>query len=57
VSMPLLWSQVRSGLDPKRFTILTVPPLLAKSDAWQDYCDGERPLSPAIKRLNKAKAA
>ena len=57
VSMPLSWSQVRSGLDPKRFTIRTVPNLIARSDAWQDYWDGERPLSPAIKRLNKAKAA
>src|SRR5260370_171397 len=31
--------------------------LIAKSAAWQDYCEAERPLGPAIKRLNKAKAA
>lgn len=57
VSMPLSWAQVRSGLDPKRFTIATVPGLIARSTAWQDYCDSERPLVQAIKRLNKAKAA
>lgn len=57
VSMPLLWTQMRSGLDPKRFTIRTAPGLIAKSGAWEDYCEAERPLGPAIKRLHKAKAA
>ncbi len=56
VSMPLLWTQLRSKIDPKRFTIRTVPGLIAKSTAWQDYCDAERPLAPAIKRLTKARA-
>jgi bifunctional non-homologous end joining protein LigD len=51
VSMPLTWSQVRKDLDPKRFTIHTVPGLLKKSKAWQDYCDSERPLQSAIKTL------
>jgi bifunctional non-homologous end joining protein LigD len=57
VSMPLLWTQLRPGLDPKRFTVRTVPGLIAKSTAWQDYGDSERPLAPAIKRLTKATAA
>ncbi|MDR9773045.1 DNA ligase D [Rhizobium hidalgonense] len=57
VSMPLTWTQVKSDLDPKRFTIRTVPALLSKSPAWEDYCDGERPLEQAIKRLGKASAA
>jgi len=55
VSMPLLWSQVRGGLDPQRFTLKTVPALLAKSTAWADYCDAERPLSSAIRKLVAAK--
>ncbi|MFB2567438.1 DNA ligase D [Rhizobium sp. IMFF44] len=57
VSMPLTWTQVKADLDPKRFTIRTVPALIAKSPAWQDYCDGERPLEQAIKRLGKSKRA
>jgi bifunctional non-homologous end joining protein LigD len=54
VSMPLNWSQVKKGLDPKRFTVRTVPGLLRDSSAWQDYCDGQRSLEQAIKRLSKA---
>jgi bifunctional non-homologous end joining protein LigD len=57
VSMPLTWTQVKSDLDPKRFTARTVPALLAKTSAWEDYCDGQRPLEQAIKRLGKHKAA
>jgi bifunctional non-homologous end joining protein LigD len=57
VSMPLLWTQLRPGLDPLRFTIRTAPSLIAKSTAWQEYCDAERPLAPAIKRLTRSKAA
>jgi bifunctional non-homologous end joining protein LigD len=57
VSMPLEWAQLRSGIDSRRFTIRSVPGLVAKGGAWQDYCDAERPLAPAIKRLTKAKAA
>jgi bifunctional non-homologous end joining protein LigD len=51
VSMPLAWGQVRKGLDPRKYTIRTVPPLLAKLTAWDDYCDSERPLAEAIRRL------
>ncbi|WP_327414802.1 non-homologous end-joining DNA ligase LigD [Sinorhizobium medicae] len=45
VLMPLTWTQVQSNLDPKRFTVRTVPALLAKASASEDYyCDGQRPL-------------
>jgi bifunctional non-homologous end joining protein LigD len=57
VSMPIVWSQVRAGLDPQQFTIRTAPKLIAKSKAWAEYCDSERPLLPAIKRLVRPKAA
>jgi bifunctional non-homologous end joining protein LigD len=53
VSMPLTWSQVKSDLNPSRFTIGTVPALIAKSDAWKDYGQSGRPLAEAIKRLEK----
>ena len=51
VSMPLNWNQVKSGLDPQRFTMQTTWASLKKSKPWQDYCDGERPLKNAIERL------
>jgi bifunctional non-homologous end joining protein LigD len=51
VSMPVHWSQVRGGLDPKRFTITTAPALLAKSKPWADYCGSEVPLKAAIRKF------
>jgi bifunctional non-homologous end joining protein LigD len=51
VSMPLTWSQVRKSLDPKRFTIHTVPDLVKKSDAWEDYAKAGRSLKSAIAAL------
>ena len=56
VSMPLNWPSVKAGLDPKRFTLRTAPALLAKSKAWDDYCDAERPLRDAIKKLTRSTA-
>jgi bifunctional non-homologous end joining protein LigD len=53
VSMPIAWAQVKHGLDPLQFTLLTVPELLKKSKAWSDYCDSERPPLEAIIKLSK----
>jgi bifunctional non-homologous end joining protein LigD len=53
VSMPLTWTQVKTGLDPARYTVRTVPALVKKLKAWEDYCDSDRPLANAIKRLGK----
>lgn len=51
VSMPLTWSAVKKGLNPKRFTIRTAPVLLKKSGAWKDYAKAEKPLLPVLKKL------
>jgi bifunctional non-homologous end joining protein LigD len=51
VSFPLNWTQVKKGLDPEKYTIRTVPALIRKSTAWNDYCEGERPLVVAMERL------
>jgi bifunctional non-homologous end joining protein LigD len=51
VSMPIIWPQVKRGLDPMQYTIRTVPQILKKSKAWSDYCDGERPLLEAMAKL------
>ena len=58
VSMPLTWTQVKKGLDPAKYTIRTAPKLVKGMSAWEDYCDSERSLAAAIKRLERgAKAA
>lgn len=54
VSMPLTWQQVKAGLDPKRYTLRTVPALMKKTRAWREYGDSERPLEPAIRQLVNA---
>jgi bifunctional non-homologous end joining protein LigD len=56
VSMPLHWSQVRNGLDPKRFTMTTAPALLAKGKPWADYCESEVPLKAAIQKFVKQRS-
>ncbi len=57
VSMPLTWAQVKTGLDPRRFTIRTVPALIRKSKAWTEYEEAARPLEGAIKALGKSRIA
>ena len=53
VSMPLTWTQVRSDLDPRKYTLRTVPGLLTKTKAWADYDKAGRPIKAAIERLAK----
>ncbi len=50
ISMPLAWTQVRSGLDPSRFTIRTAPALLRKTRPWADYARSATSLRRAIRR-------
>jgi bifunctional non-homologous end joining protein LigD len=51
VSMPLTWAQLKGDLDPKRFTVRTVPALLAKSKAWEGYDDAASSIKAAMKKL------
>ncbi|HEU5442252.1 MAG TPA: DNA ligase D, partial [Steroidobacteraceae bacterium] len=57
VSMPLTWTQARTGLDPLKFTIRTARALLDRSGAWQGYAEASRPLLPAIEKLAGRTAA
>jgi bifunctional non-homologous end joining protein LigD len=57
VSMPLSWSQVRKGLDPKRFTLRRAAAQIAKSDAWKEYFEAARALPRRIKRRSTKKLA
>ena len=49
--MPLTWLQVRAGLDPAKYTVLTAAKLIASSDAWEGYDKADGDLAQAIKRL------
>jgi bifunctional non-homologous end joining protein LigD len=51
VSMPVTWAQVGGDLDPKRYTIRTVPALLARTKAWQGYDEAATSIKAAIKKL------
>jgi bifunctional non-homologous end joining protein LigD len=53
VSMPLVWRDVKKGLDPKAFTVRTAPALLAKAKPWKDYAAGARSLTDAIKHITR----
>jgi bifunctional non-homologous end joining protein LigD len=51
VSMPLTWAQVRGDLDPKRYTVRTVPALLARTRAWDGYDDAASSVRAAVEKL------
>ena len=55
VSMPLTWAQVRGDLDPKRYTVRTVPALLAKTKAWEGYDGAASSIKAAMKKLSTPK--
>jgi bifunctional non-homologous end joining protein LigD len=55
VSMPIGWSQVKPGLDSKRFTVRTAPALFRKSSAWKDYAAAAGSLRDAIRKLTGEK--
>jgi bifunctional non-homologous end joining protein LigD len=50
VSMPLTWRQVRSGLEPARFTVRTAPSLMARDKPWRNYAGSSASLRSAIRR-------
>lgn len=54
VSMPLTWAQVKGDLDPKRFTVRTVPALLKKTKAWDGYDDAAASIKAAIRKLGSS---
>jgi bifunctional non-homologous end joining protein LigD len=53
VSMPLLWKEVRRGLDPKRYTVRSAPALLGKIKPWEDYAPAARSLAHAIQSITR----
>jgi bifunctional non-homologous end joining protein LigD len=55
VSMPIGWPQVKSGLDPQRFTVRTAPGILQKGNMWDGYADAAGSLKEAIKKITRTK--
>ncbi|APG09114.1 bifunctional non-homologous end joining protein LigD [Bradyrhizobium elkanii] len=55
VSMPVTWAQVKGDLDPKRYTVRTVPGLLARSKAWDGYDEAASSIKSAMKKLAEKK--
>jgi bifunctional non-homologous end joining protein LigD len=51
VSMPVLWKDVRRGLDPKKFTVRSAPTLLRKARPWEGYAEAARSLADAIRSV------
>jgi bifunctional non-homologous end joining protein LigD len=51
ISMPIHWKDVKSTLDPTRYTIRTGPAVLEKSKPWADYSKAARSLSSAIRKV------
>ena len=54
VSMPLVWRDVKKGLEPKKFTVRSAPALLGKNKPWKDYTAGARSLADAIKHITRS---
>lgn len=51
IAFPLSWGQVKTGLDPRAFTLPDAPALLKTPDAWKDFRSAETNLRPVLKRL------
>jgi len=51
LAFPLSWSQVRTGLDPRAYTLHDAAALLKKPDPWKDFRDGAVNLRPVLKKV------
>ena len=51
VAFPLSWGQVKTGLDPRAFTLHDAAALLKKPDPWKDFRDGAVNLRPILKKV------
>jgi len=51
IAFPLSWGQVKSGLDPKAYTLHEAAALLKKPDPWKDFRAGAVNLRPVLKKV------
>ena len=50
LAFPLSWGQVKTGLDPKAFTLHDAAALLKKPDPWKDFRGSAVNLRPLLKK-------
>ncbi|MGQ0740972.1 MAG: non-homologous end-joining DNA ligase [Alphaproteobacteria bacterium] len=55
VAMPLEWSKLRTGVNPKRFHVANASIWLKAGDPWRDLDRAAAPLGAAIKRIKQMK--
>jgi bifunctional non-homologous end joining protein LigD len=51
LAFPLSWSQVKTGLDPKAWTLHDAAALLKKPDPWTDFRGSAVNLRPVLKKV------
>jgi bifunctional non-homologous end joining protein LigD len=51
IAFPLSWSQVKSGLDPRAYTLHDAAALLKKPDPWKEFRAAEVNLRPILKEV------
>jgi bifunctional non-homologous end joining protein LigD len=51
ISMPLDWKDVKSSLDPLRYTVRTAARILQKTKPWEQYASGARSLLGAMRTM------
>ena len=56
VSMPIPWQEITKKLDPKRFTLRTVPHLIAKrADPWREMAEVRQTITQRARRAVRLK--
>jgi bifunctional non-homologous end joining protein LigD len=53
IAVPIEWSQLRGGLDPKAYNIATADKVLKRADAWKGLAASAGSLASAQSRLSK----
>jgi bifunctional non-homologous end joining protein LigD len=51
IAAPLAWSQVKKGLDPAKYNIRTIGPVLKKADPWAGLAKSAKALGPAMRKI------
>ncbi|HJW41929.1 MAG TPA: DNA ligase D [Rhizomicrobium sp.] len=51
IAVPLAWSQVKKGLDPAKYNMRTIGPVLKKADPWTGLAKSAKALGPAMRKI------